>query len=81
MENIQDIIKDIIKEKGYCCADIQDDDILTEIGVDSFSIIKLVIELEKYFNFEFEDKELSYKTLSSVNSIATYIKKRLEEQG
>ena len=56
------------------------DDDLTDIGLNSISYIKLVVLLEKEFDFEFNDNELNvekYKTISSVvNAIESHLKKK-----
>ncbi|MCI9142905.1 MAG: acyl carrier protein [Lachnospiraceae bacterium] len=80
-ENVQAIIKKIIREKFLISIDIKDDDNLTEIGIDSMKVIKLVIDLEEQFGFEFEDEKLTYDTLHSINSIAAYVYERLKKKG
>ena len=49
------------------------DDILMENGLDSVSIIELIINIEELFDIEFESSELNYKLLKSIRTISEYI--------
>jgi acyl carrier protein len=42
-------------------------------GIDSITFIKIVVELEKEFNFEFDDEMLSIAAFSTIMSIIEYV--------
>lgn len=72
-EDIEVIVSNIIQDrinKKHCIAN---DAILLDEGIDSLTIIEVVVKIEESFNFEFEDENLSYKTLRSIDSISEYI--------
>ena len=49
------------------------DDVLLEYGIDSVSMIEIIIELEERFNIEFDPSALNYKLFKSIASISKYI--------
>lgn len=77
INHIQSIVKRIIREKFLVNSDIKNDDILVEVGLDSMKMIQLVVELEDYFGFEFEDEKLSYGVLRNIEEISEYVNQRL----
>ncbi len=48
-------------------------DDLEELGINSLSFIRIVVEIEEKFNLEFEDGDLSYEKFSTIEDIANYI--------
>lgn len=71
IEQICSKVRKIIKEQIN--VDLKDNDLLLENGVDSISLINIVVELENYFDIEFEPEMLNYKTLKSITDIAKCI--------
>ncbi len=68
--------------KNFICANILDaqvkideDDILKDIGVDSFSIIEIVLFIERKFGVLIPDELLLPETFTSIRSIAEVVKK------
>lgn len=71
IEQICSKVRKIIKEQIN--VDLKDNDLLLENGVDSISLINIVVELENNFDIEFEPEMLNYKTLKSITDIAKCI--------
>jgi len=68
--------------KNFICANILDaqvkideDDVLKDIGVDSFSIIEIVLFIERKFGVLIPDELLLPETFASIRSIAEVVKK------
>jgi acyl carrier protein len=53
------------------------EDDLSSIGVNSITFIKIVVDLETEFDFEFDDEMLSYKSFPTTNSLVEYIDSKL----
>lgn len=51
--------------------DINADDMLTNIGIDSLKMVELIIALEDRFNIRFNDSDLDPSKLKTVQSIIT----------
>ena len=64
---IKEIIKNQIK------VDLNNDDLLLDNGVDSVSMINIVVDIENFFDIDFEPQDLNYKTLRTITDIANYI--------
>ncbi|WP_018753424.1 phosphopantetheine-binding protein [Paenibacillus sanguinis] len=76
---IAEQIKEIMKcelELGEQIDELQIEDYLTSIGLNSVSFIKLVVAIENQFDFEFEDEDLNYEVFQTLQDIANYIEKR-----
>ena len=69
------VIKDVLE---FNCEDnVQLDDNLGELGVNSTNFIKLVVALENEFGIEFETDQLNYALFVSVKSIEEHITMKL----
>lgn len=71
-----------VKLKGFICAnildaeiEISDTDVLKDIGVDSFSIIEIVLFIERQFGVLIPDDLLLPETFLSIQSIALVVQK------
>ena len=60
-------------------AEIDENDDLIDLGLDSFNCIQLIVLLEDTYSIEFNDDDLSLETVSSVSKIVDYILKQREE--
>lgn len=60
-------------------AEIDKNDDLIDLGLDSFNCIQLIVLLEDTYSIEFNDDDLSLETVSSVSKIVDYILKQREE--
>lgn len=47
------------------------------VGLDSISIVNLIVLLEEKFGFTFGEDDLNYELFSSINHLATVISKKI----
>ena len=55
---------------------LKNDD-LNQLGLNSISFIKIVVDLESEFNFEFEDEALDYSKFMSLNILCDYVEEQM----
>ena len=55
---------------------IDDDDSMSFLNISSIQFINLVVELEAFFNIEFDDEFLSFDKFLSFTSICKYIEEK-----
>ena len=48
-----------------------------EIGITSLNYIKILVDIENEFNFEFEDELLDYEYFKNYKSVMDYIENRV----
>jgi len=58
---------------------VDSDELITNIGINSISFIKLVVSIESEFGFEFDDEYLDYKRISTLRSMAKYVEDRISK--
>lgn len=71
---IMEDVKEIIISK-INIDNLDYDDLLLENGVDSMSIIEIIVEIEEVFGIEFDD--LNYSLFRSIRSLSEHIEARL----
>ena len=84
-ESIKLRIKDIIVndlDANINATDISDDVSLYDegLGLDSISIINLIVLLEKKFEISFEETEISARLFGSINNLADTIHSKLADR-
>ncbi|MCT0500553.1 MAG: acyl carrier protein [Lactococcus cremoris] len=79
MEVLKPIKEIIAKVSPLSASEIKDDDKLSSIGVDSLSIIEIIVGLEEKFNIEFDDSELNSEQLSSIPEILKLVNESLDK--
>jgi acyl carrier protein len=52
-------------------------DSLVELGLNSVEFIKLIVIIEKEFEFEFDDDRLDYNKFSTLRDLVEYIESRI----
>jgi methoxymalonate biosynthesis acyl carrier protein len=72
--------RDIARGKGIHDLSETDDLIAAEV-MDSLNIMKVLLFLEENFNIKVEDKELTLDVLRNIESIYSFAKKKMKEQG
>lgn len=77
MENIDSLLRDIIGKWADISVDISADEDLTIYGINSISFIKIVVEIEKVFGFEFDEEELDYAKYNTLDKLIFYVKSKL----
>ena len=83
MEDIDMVekIKDIISESAYIereeLESIGDDELLSNIGLDSVNLIYVVGEIETEYDFTFQEEELILQNFETISKIVTMIKEHI----
>lgn len=54
------------------------DDDLREFGMDSVNCISIIVEIEDFYHFEFADEDLVIENFMTVNRLADYVSKKIE---
>lgn len=57
---------------------LQDNDDLLQLGINSISFIKIVVDIERIFSFEFEDEALDFNKFASFNSLCSYVENQMK---
>lgn len=81
-EEIEQTIRRIYKEKLDLSCDIDTIDVnepLGQYGLDSISAIKVVVEIEETFDFEYLDEDLVVENFTSLDTVIKYVQKRIDE--
>lgn len=52
--------------------------IIDDLGLDSISLIKVVIDIEKEFKIEFDDEQLDFRELALLPNLRQYIIMKVE---
>ena len=55
-------------------------DLVNDLGFDSITLIKMVIEIEKEFGFFFEDEKLDFSELTKLSKLLEYIEGKMEKK-
>lgn len=71
---ILSFIQDCVKDQSI---ELQYDSVLAEL-IDSITFVKMVVELEEEFHFEFEDEMLSFSKNEKVEDFVKYVESRLK---
>ncbi len=68
----------ILKEKFDvdCEAGIRLEDNLSSLNINSISFIRLVVEIEKEFNIEFQDDIIDVRNFSTLKSLVEFIEEK-----
>lgn len=75
MEQISSKAIEVITKFSVVKSNINSDDLLLNIGVDSLCLVELVIALEDEFNIQFDEAELEPSKLNTVGDIINLVKK------
>lgn len=83
LEEIDNIVKKVIAEQ----LELETEEIISEeegflqkYGVNSIDALELLLLLEREFDVEIDDSDLSAELLSSVHNISQYFEKLIEEK-
>ena len=79
--NLNEIMKEVkqIIEIKTEKKDFSYDDLLLENGIDSVSIIEIIVEIEEKYGIEFDNTKLNYNLLRSIRSISQYLESIINE--
>lgn len=76
LDKIEDKVRKCLDEiigSDISVKDIDVEDDLFKMGLDSLNAIKLIVALENEFNFEFNDEDLTDDNIKSISKICNYI--------
>lgn len=75
---IRNVLNEKIGDELYKNVDeIENDDNLFNIGLDSLNIVKLIIAIENEFDIIFDDEEIATTNWKNINSIERMIKNKI----
>lgn len=74
-EHIIEIIARLMEDESVK-EQLKHNDDLTQLEINSINFIRLVVELEDFFEVEFEDDALDYTKYLSLNELCNYLEKR-----
>ena len=83
-DEVKQKLKDIIVndlDANIEASQVLDDISLYEngVGLDSISIVNLIVILEKKFGFSFEEDELNSEMFASVNNLTDFLYKKINQ--
>lgn len=79
IERVRNVIDECLGEELVkSIENVEDDENLYNIGLDSLNVVKLVIGLEDEFGIEFEDDDIAGGNWKNINTIVELLKKRCE---
>lgn len=78
--NIENEIRKILNENvelGISVEDIKVNESLLALGVDSISMIKIILNIEELYGFTFEDEDLVAENFMSIERLVNYVRKKI----
>lgn len=72
-------IINIITEIGELSESIGLNTRFDEIELDSLKFIAIVVEIERFYKFEFEDENMLLKNYQNISDFVEYVTKKIEE--
>lgn len=82
MEEIKEIIKEIVKENTNDNYELTDEDFTADLKmmqINSIQFIKIIVEIENKFDFEFGDEALDIQNYVTLNDFVKYINDTIQE--
>jgi acyl carrier protein len=82
-EEIKEKLRDIISEDldaNIVRGEIRDDISLYEdgLGLDSISVVNLIVLVEKKFDFNFSEEDINYELFKSLNHLTEVVHRKLK---
>ena len=76
LENkVIEIICNNVKSIGAANKDVS----LSSLSIDSITFIKIIVNLEQEFNFEFDDEKLLFNAFNTINDLIVYVQDKVNE--
>jgi acyl carrier protein len=78
--NINDTIRNILGQLNILAANhdnINDNDDLFQLGLNSINIIEMIVKIEEAFDIEFSDEDLSLEGLQTIKKLENYVKNKI----
>ncbi|MBY7142463.1 acyl carrier protein [Virgibacillus sp. NKC19-3] len=76
-ERIREILANV-SDDSINAQNINLDENLFEAGFDSIMAIKVIVKIEELFDIQFDDTELSFENIESINSMISMIYKKIK---
>ena len=77
IKRIKKVLEEKLGEDLYANIDeIDEEEDLVNIGVDSLNVIKLIVGIEDEFNIHFQDTDIQGKNWKNLKTISNLIKER-----
>jgi acyl carrier protein len=57
--------------------EISINDDLTVLGMNSINAIKIIVDIESEYGFEFDDEDLNIDNFRTLNNLVSYVKSRI----
>ena len=77
-ERVEDRLKELVVERRFLKikpAEIGDDDnLMTDHGIDSLQVLEIVVGLEEEYDVSLEDDEFDIEVFQTTRSIADYVR-------
>lgn len=73
-KKLEELVKTYIVEKEELKANT---DLFIDLGIDSISMINLIVDIESEFNIEIEDDDLDFETISQFGNLCLIVEKYL----
>lgn len=77
-ENIIELLSSILKVSKDDLAEFKIDGDLGLIGLDSKKVIQLIVKLEEDYNITFDEKDLLYRNVNTIDRITKTLLKYLD---
>lgn len=78
MIDTRNIVNSIIMDKKFSETITAEMELKGDLGIDSLSLVELVVDLEEHFNIEFDESDLDPANLKTVGSIYSLVDKYTE---
>lgn len=78
--NVEMKIREIVSkniELSLPIEKISNIDDLTTLGMDSISVIKVIVAIESEYGFEFADEDLNIDNFRTINNLVSYVEARI----
>lgn len=72
---IFDFLQKVLMKYGEDLVEISVEDTLEDLGINSLAFIRIIIEIEEKYGFEFDDEDLNYQKFKYVKDVIEYIEK------
>ena len=71
-------VMEILREQSEISDEILKESKLIDLGINSLSFIKIVVALEKEFDFKFDIEDLNIERFETISSISDYVEAKLK---
>lgn len=73
-QKVTEIINEIFRDREYNIENVNQIDIINDLGLDSITFILVVVEIETHFNIEIPDEMLLPENFRCIDNIVSIVK-------